>query len=132
MYAYSDDETSADDEDSSNHLAFEVEPGVDVQRSDFSDLYDRDHLSITVADWCSRKSKVREDLDNPQFLHWLDAPRPSWSKGRWINLNGLNWDVFKAIAIKVSGRANERAKERSERSERNEAKRSEFCEFREF
>lgn len=71
-----------------------------MRRSDFSDLYDKPDLSITVADWCARKSKVRQNLDNDQFLSWLETPRPSWSKARWINLNGLNWEVFKAIALK--------------------------------
>jgi hypothetical protein len=26
--------------------------------------------------------------------------RPQWSTVRWININGMSWDVIKAIAIK--------------------------------
>ncbi|KAF9573793.1 hypothetical protein EC968_008073 [Mortierella alpina] len=44
--------------------------------------------------------KVKRDMKNDQFLDWLKQPRPQWSTVRWININGMSWDVIKAIAIK--------------------------------
>lgn len=95
---WSDDETEEDEE--ATPLVFEVEPGIDPSKEDFSDLYNKPHLGITVADWSSEKAKVRQDMSNEKFMKWLDRPRPSWSKARWISMNGLHWDVFKKMALK--------------------------------
>ena len=46
-----------------------IAAGVDVTKSDFSDLWFKQDLSITVADWSSSKVAVRSDLDNSAFLH---------------------------------------------------------------
>lgn len=103
---------SSADEAADEHedwLAHEVEPGVDVRRSDFTDIFKKD-LSITVADWSAGKAKVETEMDNPSFLLWLSTPRPPWSKARWINLNnGLSWDVVGCLedgahAVAVAGR----------------------------
>lgn len=95
--AWSDDETEEDEEPTP--LVFEIEPGIDPRREDFSDLYNST-LGITVADWSADKAKIRQDITHESFLRWIDRPRPTWSKARWISLNGLHWDVFKAIALK--------------------------------
>ncbi|KAF8950385.1 hypothetical protein BGZ52_002693 [Haplosporangium bisporale] len=39
-------------------------------------------------------------MNNQEFLQWLKQPRPEWSKVRWININGMSWDVIKEISLK--------------------------------
>ena len=36
-------------------------------------------------------------LDNASLVRFLDKPQPKWSKCRWINVNGLSWDVISAL-----------------------------------
>lgn len=95
---WSDDETEEDEE--ATPLVYEIEPGINPNVEDFSDLYNKEHLGIIVADWSADKAKVRQDMSNDKFIRWLDRPRPSWSRARWISMNGLHWDVFKAMALK--------------------------------
>ncbi|KAF9435440.1 hypothetical protein BGZ76_006282 [Entomortierella beljakovae] len=44
----------------------------------------------------------KKSMGNAEFLEWLDEPRPEWSKVRWININGMSWDIIKAISIKYN------------------------------
>ena len=88
-----------------NWVAFEVEPGVDVKRAQFDDIFpDAAHgqpLGVTVADWNKDRVRVQQDIpDKDAFSRWLQQPRPSWSKARWINLDGLQWSLFKELALK--------------------------------
>lgn len=33
------------------------------------------------------------ELDNDTLAEFLATPRPQWAKTRWVNVNGLSWDV---------------------------------------
>ncbi|KAF9296329.1 hypothetical protein BGZ88_000120 [Linnemannia elongata] len=56
-------------------------------------------VHVTVLDVNQTEYAVRANLNNNEFLEWLKQPRPDWSVVRWININGMSWDVIKAIAI---------------------------------
>ncbi|KAI1312287.1 hypothetical protein EDD11_002977 [Mortierella claussenii] len=59
-------------------------------------------VDVTVMDLNQSRYIKKECLGNSEFLHWLKLPRPAWSKVRWININGMSWDVIKAISIKYN------------------------------
>ncbi|GJJ74367.1 hypothetical protein EMPS_06725 [Entomortierella parvispora] len=59
-------------------------------------------VDVTVVDMNQSRCSKRQGMDNGEFLTWLQTPRPEWSKVRWININGMSWDVIKAIAIKYA------------------------------
>ncbi|KAK3840254.1 MAG: hypothetical protein JOS17DRAFT_678477, partial [Linnemannia elongata] len=54
---------------------------------------------VTVLDVNQTEYDVKTNLSNDKFLEWLSQPRSDWSVVRWININGMSWDVIKAIAI---------------------------------
>ncbi|CRK21691.1 hypothetical protein BN1723_002806, partial [Verticillium longisporum] len=50
---------------------------------------------ITVADFDEGRVESRS-FGNEDFIEYLQRPQPAWSKCRWININGLSWDVIQA------------------------------------
>ena len=54
---------------------------------------------ITVVDWSLDRTE-KHNFDNNGFIDFLDQPQPSWAKCRWININGLSWDVIGAVGTK--------------------------------
>ncbi|AEO57332.1 hypothetical protein MYCTH_2117863 [Thermothelomyces thermophilus ATCC 42464] len=52
--------------------------------------------AITVVDF-SQESLSLQRLDNETLPTFLSRPHPDWAKCRWINVNGLSWDVIKAL-----------------------------------
>ncbi|KAG0280226.1 hypothetical protein BGZ95_010825 [Linnemannia exigua] len=72
--------------------------GVDVSNMDNVFNCIEQQVSVTVVDVSPTEYKARNNLNNGQFLEWLKLPRPDWSVVRWININGMSWDVIKAIA----------------------------------
>ncbi|KAI9158916.1 Cobalt/magnesium transport protein CorA [Paramyrothecium foliicola] len=54
---------------------------------------------ITVVDFSVGQMKKRH-FDNQSFVTFLNEPQPKWAKCRWINVNGLSWDVIQAIGAK--------------------------------
>lgn len=78
------------------------EPGFDPQ------LPDGGHASmptlsapckITVVDF-SHNHVEKRHFDNQAFIDYLDRPKDEWAKCRWINVNGLSWDVIQALGTK--------------------------------
>lgn len=78
------------------------EPGYDP------DLPDGGHASmptlnapcdITVFDF-SLERLERRHFDNQPFISFLERPREEWARCRWINVNGLSWDVLQAIGAR--------------------------------
>ena len=85
------------------------EPGIDT--SDPAPPYsqgnaiggDPSHLEklnqrceITVVDF-SNEAVSTTDLDNDNIEEFLQKGPPEWSDVRWINVNGLSWDVIRVL-----------------------------------
>jgi len=51
---------------------------------------------ITVVDFSVDNLNV-EELDNQGLIEFLKTPQPDWVQCRWINVNGLSWDVIRAL-----------------------------------
>jgi len=76
-----------------------AEPGIDPLQeaiSHFSVL--QQPCQITVVDY-SEDRMERYDFDNEAFIDFIAKPREDWAACRWINVNGLSWDVIKALTI---------------------------------
>ncbi|PFH62629.1 hypothetical protein XA68_12703 [Ophiocordyceps unilateralis] len=79
-----------------------AEPGYDPE------LPDGGHASmptlsarcnITVIDF-SPDRMVQRHFDNEAFIAFLEKPQDKWATCRWINVNGLSWDVIQAVGSK--------------------------------
>lgn len=51
---------------------------------------------ITVVDF-SEDDMEMHDFDNEGLINFIQKPQESWIKCRWINVNGLSWDVIQAL-----------------------------------
>jgi hypothetical protein len=74
-----------------------AEPGIDTNQDEdprFGHLFE--HCQITVVDFSDDKIEKHE-LDNKQLIEFLNEPKPEWMSCRWVNVNGLSWDVIKAL-----------------------------------
>ena len=40
---------------------------------------------------------IRHEVDNESLAEHLKNPREDWVSCRWINVNGLSWDVIKLL-----------------------------------
>lgn len=56
----------------------------------------REECQITVVDYSQQDIEVRE-LDNDQLASFLDEGRDESLTCRWINVNGLSWDVISML-----------------------------------
>ncbi|KAI8667301.1 hypothetical protein LRP88_00947 [Fusarium phalaenopsidis] len=54
---------------------------------------------ISVIDF-SQQAVLKHHFDNEGFIHFLELPKEDWVKCRWINVNGLSWDVIQAVGNK--------------------------------
>lgn len=75
------------------------EPGLDPSkpnggRAETPTLQEK--CQITVVDYSEKDMTMRE-LDNSTLLDFLDEKQEDWIKCRWINVNGLSWDVIQAL-----------------------------------
>ncbi|KAI0844857.1 hypothetical protein F5Y00DRAFT_266178 [Daldinia vernicosa] len=76
-----------------------AEPGVDPLKPDGGqETVPTLHAEcqITVVDFSQDELKVHE-FDNHQLIEFIQKPQPDWVKCRWINVNGLSWDVIQAL-----------------------------------
>lgn len=75
-----------------------AEPGVDTKDDtagqSYHHLYAR--CLITVVDFSEEKVECHE-LDNDSLEDFLSYPKPDWVACRWVNVNGLSWDVIKRL-----------------------------------
>ncbi|KAG0336277.1 hypothetical protein BG000_006751 [Podila horticola] len=78
--------------------------GQGVNVSDMDSVFQciNRQVDITTVDLSQTQYETPGCLNNNQILQWLSQPRPDWSKVRWININGMSWDVIKAIAIEYN------------------------------
>ncbi|KAE9974275.1 hypothetical protein BLS_003213 [Venturia inaequalis] len=76
------------------------EPGIDTSKDPEAHF---DHLmqecQITVVDFSDERMSKYE-LDNEGLVEFLKDPREDWVACRWINVNGLSWDVIKELGNK--------------------------------
>lgn len=77
------------------------EPGIDVSEhhggqlgSDIHKLWQQ--CEITVVDFSQDDMRMQE-LDNVSLGSFLDTPTEDWVACRWINVNGLSWDVIRLL-----------------------------------
>ncbi|KAL6745645.1 hypothetical protein V8C86DRAFT_3150920 [Haematococcus lacustris] len=57
-------------------------------------------VSAQCVDFSADRLSVRDGLTNSDLITFLDKERPQWSRVRWINIDGMSWDVIKALALK--------------------------------
>ncbi|KAF9952406.1 hypothetical protein BGZ72_006307 [Mortierella alpina] len=74
--------------------------GVDVSDMDSVFSCIENTVDVTVMDMSQKQYTKRQRMDNTEFLEWIKKPRPEWSTVRWININGMSWDVIKEISMK--------------------------------
>ncbi|KAL8691131.1 MAG: hypothetical protein Q9218_003583 [Villophora microphyllina] len=77
------------------------EPGIDPAEShDGQELSATPHLyeecEILVVDFSSDYIDLHR-LSNKSLAEFLEEPRPQWVECRWVNVNGLSWDVIKLL-----------------------------------
>ncbi|TVY49059.1 Cobalt/magnesium transport protein [Lachnellula occidentalis] len=75
------------------------EPGLDPSkpnggRSQIPTLHEE--CQITVVDFSEHKM-VMHDFGNEELIRFLEEKQESWIQCRWINVNGLSWDVIGAL-----------------------------------
>lgn len=85
-----------------------AEPGINPRHPGPNFRYGasiREPCDIHVVDY-SPVSISSRSMNNKDLVDMLGDPtvsqRPAWSKVRWIDVDGISWDVLKALAIKYS------------------------------
>lgn len=75
-----------------------AEPGVDTKKdtegTKYSHLYAK--CQITVVDFSDQRVQCYE-LDNDTLEDFLAQPKEDWVSCRWVNVNGLSWDVIRTL-----------------------------------
>lgn len=75
------------------------EPGYDPKLADGGHAFTptlNAECAITVVDF-SMQRMVKRHFNNASFIAFLEKPKESWAKCRWINVNGLSWDVIQTL-----------------------------------
>jgi len=73
-----------------------AEPGIDTTKQSDAHYNLYAHCDITVVDFSDENVECHE-LDNSSLEDFLQEPKPDWVACRWINVNGLSWDVIKML-----------------------------------
>lgn len=55
-----------------------------------------EECQITVVDFSEEDMHMR-DMDNAELIDFLQEDQEDWIRCRWINVNGLSWDVVQAL-----------------------------------
>ncbi|KAM3066626.1 hypothetical protein ACMFMG_002340 [Clarireedia jacksonii] len=75
------------------------EPGLDPLKPDggrsTAPLL-HEECQIKVVDF-SEDNMVMREFDNAELVDFLELEQEKWIKCRWININGLSWDVIQAV-----------------------------------
>ena len=76
------------------------EPGIDTSTTHLHPLSYTPELyeecQITVVDFSEDDIRLNH-LDNQTLEEFMNKGRPEWATCRWININGLSWDVIKTL-----------------------------------
>lgn len=80
-----------------------LEPGFDTSgpapaysKTTHPDPWPSQHCGVTVVDYSIDQVKTW-DLDNYDLEEFLQTPEPDFLKVRWINCDGLSWDVVRIL-----------------------------------
>jgi hypothetical protein len=73
-----------------------AEPGIDAANDSETLFSLHAHCDITVVDFSDERTECHE-LDNDTLDEFLQEEKEDWVACRWINVNGLSWDVIKAL-----------------------------------
>ncbi|RYP74711.1 hypothetical protein DL769_003970 [Monosporascus sp. CRB-8-3] len=77
-----------------------AEPGMDPSKPDGGQPGSLPTLhaecQITVVDFSQTDLEIHE-FENKGLIEFVTKPQPSWARCRWINVNGLSWDVIQAL-----------------------------------
>lgn len=73
-----------------------AEPGVDTKKETETHYNLQQHCDITVVDFSDERVECR-DLDNASLEEFLQQKKEDWVACRWINVNGLSWDVIRSL-----------------------------------
>ena len=75
------------------------EPGLDPSKPNggrpHTPTWNED-CEITIIDYCE-DDMVMHNLDNAGLIRFIHKKQEDWIKCRWINVNGLSWDVIQAL-----------------------------------
>jgi Mg2+ and Co2+ transporter CorA len=78
-----------------------AEPGIDPSKADAADLKYANLVArsqITLVDFAADRDRYAvHEMWNEEFLDFMKLPRPEWATCRWINVNGLSWDVISSL-----------------------------------
>ncbi|KAK3374826.1 hypothetical protein B0H63DRAFT_480969 [Podospora didyma] len=81
-----------------------AEPGLDPSKADGGHA-SMPQLSapceITIVDYSKDELDVQK-FNNETLVPFLKKPQPEWAKCRWINVNGLSWDVIQALGKRLN------------------------------
>lgn len=77
------------------------EPGIDTSAIQDGQSFRggpllHEECEILVVDFSQDHFQMHR-LDNKTLVTFMDQSRPDWVKCRWINVNGLSWDVIKLL-----------------------------------
>ncbi|CCX31206.1 Similar to Magnesium transport protein CorA; acc. no. Q9WZ31 [Pyronema omphalodes CBS 100304] len=75
-----------------------LDPGLDPEVGPISSEYESLHTEcqITVVEF-NEEQIVQQDFFNEGLKEFLEKPREDWVKVRWINCNGLSWDIIQLL-----------------------------------
>jgi len=74
-----------------------AEPGVDTSKeADPTYKKLQAECAITVVEFSADRMETRE-LDNDSLQPYLDLPQEDWVSCRWINVDGLSYDVIQML-----------------------------------
>jgi Mg2+ and Co2+ transporter CorA len=66
----------------------------ETEESQYHHLYAQ--CQITVVDFSDERVECHE-LDNDTLEDFLKYPKEDWVACRWVNVNGLSWDVIRTL-----------------------------------
>ncbi|KAK9465961.1 hypothetical protein V1512DRAFT_209473, partial [Lipomyces arxii] len=70
------------------------EPGIDVRHTE---VELGENSLVTIVDYNEDRYRVVSKIDKHSIQEYLNDEQP-WASTRWINVNGLSWEVVRAIA----------------------------------
>ncbi|KAF2736023.1 hypothetical protein EJ04DRAFT_463664, partial [Polyplosphaeria fusca] len=77
-----------------------AEPGIDTKKETYgrdTHHYLHQRCDITIVDFSEEKVECHEK-DNDDLEEFLQTPKEDWVQCRWINVNGLSYDVIRVLA----------------------------------